>query len=125
MNRVEFEKLVKSAIRKLPPRYRRALNEGNVVIMVQNRPSKYQFELLRMDPDELSMYGLYEGVSLPNRTLGYNMAVPDKITIFQEPLEQDFPNPLALKEQVRRTVFHEVAHFFGMTDEELEAIGWG
>jgi predicted Zn-dependent protease with MMP-like domain len=93
--------------------------------MVQNRPSKYQFELLRMDPDELSMYGLYEGVSLPNRTLGYNMAVPDKITIFQEPLEQDFPNPLALKEQVRRTVFHEVAHFFGMTDEELEAIGWG
>ncbi|NWJ45500.1 MAG: metallopeptidase family protein [Chloroflexi bacterium] len=125
MSKLEFEKFVKIAIRKLPPRFRKAMASGNLVIVVQQRPTREQLFKLKLDPVEESLFGLYEGVSLPNRTQGYNMTVPDKITIFQEPLEAAYPNPLSLKEQVRRTVFHEVAHFFGISDEELDAMGWG
>ncbi len=125
MSRLEFEKLVKSAIRKLPTRFRRALATGNVVILVQDKPSREQMLRLRMNPDRESLFGLYEGIALPHRTGAYNMALPDTITIFKEPLEEAYPNPLALREQVRRTVFHEVAHFFGITDAELDAMGWG
>jgi len=125
MTKPEFERLVRSAIGKIPPRFRRELREGNIVIMVKSRPGRQQLIKMEMNPDEEDLFGLYEGVPLPQRSQYYNMAVPDKITIFQEPLEEAYPNELALREQVRRTVFHEVAHFFGFDDDELAAMGWG
>ncbi len=125
LSRHEFEKLVSSALRTIPPRFRRMLRRENVVIVVEGRPTRRKLIELGMNPDEETLFGLYEGTPRTERTSGYNFALPDKITIYQEPLEDEFGgNSAAIKEQVRRTVLHEIAHFFGITDEELEAMGW-
>lgn len=101
------------------------LREENVVVTVESRPSRRKLLELDMKPDVETLFGLYEGTPRTARSSGYNFAVPDKITIYQEPLEAEFgSNYAAIKEQVRRTVLHEIAHFFGMTDAELEAMGW-
>lgn len=100
------------------------MENENVVVLVARRPSRQKLLELDMNPDTETLFGLYEGTPRTERTAGYNWAVPDKITIYQEPLESEYPTKKALKEQVRRTVLHEVAHFFGFSDEELEAMGW-
>jgi predicted Zn-dependent protease with MMP-like domain len=126
ISRPEFEKLVASALRGIPPRFRKILREENVVVVVESRPSRRKLLELGINPAQETLLGLYEGVPRTNRTSGYNFAVPDKITIYQESLEKESGNSReAIKEQVRRTVLHEIAHFFGITDAELEAMGWG
>jgi predicted Zn-dependent protease with MMP-like domain len=125
LSRPEFEKLVASAVRTIPLRFRQMLRRENVVIVVEKRPSRRKLLDLEMNPDEETLFGLYEGTPRTERGSGYNLAVPDKITIYQEPLEAEFGgNYAAIKEQVRRTVLHEVAHFFGFSDADLEAMGW-
>jgi predicted Zn-dependent protease with MMP-like domain len=120
----EFERLVASALRSLPARFRQFLEKENVMVVVERRPTRSQLINLGMNPDAETLFGLYEGVPRTVRAASYNMTLPDKITIFQDPLEEEFPGQLALKEQVRRTVLHEVAHFFGIDDDELDRIGW-
>ena len=120
----EFERLVAAALRGMPARFRQFMERENVVVVVERRPSRAQLLRLGMNPDHETLFGLYEGIPRTERTAYYNMALPDKITIFQEPLEDEFPGRAALKEQVRRTVLHEVAHFFGIDDAELDRMGW-
>jgi predicted Zn-dependent protease with MMP-like domain len=67
------------------------------------------------------LYGLYQGVPLTQRT-GGGPLLPDLITIFQEPLERDFPGRAALNDQIRRTLLHEIAHFFGISDARLHEL---
>jgi predicted Zn-dependent protease with MMP-like domain len=62
-------------------------------------------------------------VPLIQRTSDYGLVLPDKISIFQEPLERAFPDEVELMEEIRRTVLHEMAHYFGTSDEELERLG--
>ena len=69
-----------------------------------------------------SLYGLYQGVPLPARTHAYNLVAPDTITIFREPLLRDFAGPEQLRAQIRRTVMHEIAHFFGIDDDRLREL---
>ena len=69
------------------------------------------------------LFGLYEGVPLTERTSDYGLVLPDKITIFQEPLEDAFSDDAELVAEVRTTVIHELAHHFGISDEELERLG--
>jgi predicted Zn-dependent protease with MMP-like domain len=83
----------------------------------------YSTPLASGGPGE-TVYGLYEGVPLTERGAGYYGFLPDKITIFRGPLERDFAAP-ALEEQVRITVVHEIAHYFGFDEERLEELGWG
>ena len=125
MRRKEFEKLVLSAIRKLPERFRRELEQGNILIVVRKRPSLRQLQRLNINPNSGSLFGLYEGVPLTSRSSSYNMILPDRIIIFKEELEDAFPDELALKEQIRRTALHEIAHFFGIDDAQLKEMGWG
>ncbi len=125
LSKPEFERLVAAALRAMPARFRRFLREENVAIVVARRPGRRQLTQLGMDPGQETLFGLYEGTPRTERTAGYNMTIPDKITIFQEPLEQECPGRANLKEQVRRTVLHEVAHFFGIDDDELHRMGWG
>ncbi len=120
----EFERLVAAALREMPARFRQFLEKENVVVMVERRPSRSQLLGLGMNPDVETLYGLYEGIPRTERSSNYNMALPDKITIFQDTLEESYPGQTALKEQVRRTVLHEVAHFFGIDDDELDRMGW-
>jgi predicted Zn-dependent protease with MMP-like domain len=118
----EIKKQVLSVIEKLPRRFRDQLH--NVEIVVDRRPS---VELLRaegLDPRHDTLYGIYEGVPLPERSLLDPPLLPDKITIFAEPLLQDFPDPDELREEIRLTVLHEIAHYFGMDDDEIEDLGY-
>ncbi|MDB5079531.1 MAG: uncharacterized protein JWP00_1455 [Chloroflexi bacterium] len=120
----EFERLVTTALRGMPARFREFLKKENVVIVVERRPSRQKLLNLGMNPENDTLFGLYEGIPRTERSSHYNMALPDKITIYQDPLEEQFPGQAALKEQVRRTVLHEVAHFFGIDDDELDRMGW-
>ena len=122
MNHSEIRKAVARVIDKLPKEFREQLR--NVEIVVETRPSN---ELLRaegLDPREDTLYGIYQGVPLPDRSALDPPLLPDKITMFAEPLLEDFPDPDELREEIRLTVLHEIAHYFGMDEEEIEDLGY-
>jgi len=118
----EIRKEVARVIDRLPRAFREQL--VNVEFVVEQRPSA---ELLRaegLDPREDTLYGIYQGVPLPERSALDPPLLPDKITIFAEPLLEDFPDPEELREEIRLTVLHEIAHYFGMDEEEIEGLGY-
>ena len=117
---LDFYKLVERALEGLPPELARLLE--NVAIVVDDWPD-YSTPLVSGDQGE-TLYGLYEGVPLTERGAGYYGILPDKITIFRGPMERDFATH-ELEEQVRITVVHEIAHYFGFGEERLEELGWG
>src|SRR5918995_6705866 len=117
---LDFYKLVERALDGLPPELSRLLD--NVAIVVDEWPD-YSTPLVSGGPAE-TLYGLYEGVPLTERGAGYYGFLPDKITIFRGPLERDSATR-DLEEQVRITVVHEIAHYFGFEEERLEELGWG
>jgi len=117
---LDFYKLVERALEGLPPELSSLLD--NVAIVVEDWPD-YSTPLVSGGPEE-TLYGLYEGVPLTERGAGYFGFLPDKITIFRGPLERDFATQ-ELEEQVRITVVHEIAHYFGFDEEHLEELGWG
>jgi len=120
MQRRRFIRLVQQALTDLPPPYRDWLE--NVDIVVERRPRLHQLREAGLRAGE-TLFGLYEGVPRTERDSGYGMVLPDKISIFQEPLEQEYEAEAELIEEVRRTVLHELAHHFGASDEELERLG--
>ncbi|MBC8077761.1 MAG: metallopeptidase family protein [Chloroflexales bacterium] len=113
-----FEQLVVEALDELPPAFARYLE--NVEVLVAARPTREQRRALGLKPWH-TLYGLYEGVPLTERT-GGALVLPDVITLFQSPLERDFPSRAGLKREVRRTVFHEIAHVFGISDDRLREL---
>ena len=117
---LDFYELVERALEGLPPELAELLD--NVAIVVDDWPD-LSTPLAADDPDD-TLYGLYEGVPLTERGWGYSGVLPDKITIFKGPLERDF-RPDELEEQVRITVVHEIAHYFGFDEDRLEELGWG
>lgn len=96
---------------------------GNVSIIVVDRPTPEQMAENGLDARD-TLYGLYEGVPLTERG-AYVPPLPDVITIFQVPIENSSDSPEHLEQQVRTTVAHEVAHYFGFSDEELDQLGLG
>ena len=106
-----FEALVRDAIDALPERFRTRLD--NVEIVIED------------DPERESLLGHYHGVPLPDRGSGYSGFLPDKITIYRRPLEGRARTPEELAEQVRVTVWHEIAHHFGIDDDRLRELGMG
>jgi len=122
LNHHEIRKEVARIIDKLPRRYRERLS--NVAFVVEERPS---VELLRaegLDPRRDTLYGLYQGVPLSERSHLEPPLLPDKITIFAAPLTEAFPEPEDLRQELRLTVLHEIAHYFGMDEEEIEKLGY-
>jgi len=118
----EIKKEVGRVIERLPRSFRERLL--NVEFVVEERPS---IELLRaegLDPRHDTLYGIYQGIPLPDRSSLDPPLLPDKITIFSEPLLEDFPDPEELREEIRLTVLHEIAHYFGMDEEEIEDLGY-
>jgi predicted Zn-dependent protease with MMP-like domain len=109
-----FEALVAEALDDLPPFFRERLD--NVAVVVERDP-----------PNNAALLGLYEGINRLERAGGYNLATPDRITLFWRPIVAEVANggPAAIRAEVRKTVVHEVAHHFGMDDAELEALGVG
>ena len=120
MDRKAFQKLVDDAIGELPAEFSEKLR--NVAIIVEDYPSE---ELLaRMDiPPGDTLFGLYEGVPLTERGFFAEPLHPDRILIFQRAIEDECDSAGEIKEEVRITLIHEIAHFFGMDDDYLEEIG--
>ncbi|MEX0805687.1 MAG: metallopeptidase family protein [Candidatus Binatia bacterium] len=122
MNAKEIREEAARVLDELPEEFREQLN--NIEIVVHRRPSKRQLREMELDEHEEVLYGLYEGIPLPDRSAFDPPILPDKITLFFESLMEDFPDPDELREQIRRTVLHEIAHYFGMDDEEIEKLGY-
>ena len=105
-----FESCVQEAIDSLPPDIDQMMD--NVAIVIEDEP-----------PPGANLLGLYNGVPLTRRTSSYAGIRPDKITIYQRPLERHYGHdPTLLRRQVHRTVLHEIAHHFGISDERLVEI---
>jgi predicted Zn-dependent protease with MMP-like domain len=120
MDRQEFEQLVIETLDSLPEDIRQMLD--NVEVTVANRPTLHDLEGAGLRPGQL-LFGLYQGVPLTRRTSHYGLILPDKITIYQKPIEQVRRTRSAVRAQVRRTVLHELAHHFGLSDERLRELG--
>ncbi|HMO56683.1 MAG TPA: metallopeptidase family protein [Roseiflexaceae bacterium] len=113
-----FLATVAAVVDELPDEFQQYLD--TVEICVAPKPSREQRRMLGLKPWQ-TLYGLYEGVPLTERS-GDGLQLPDTITIFRIPLERDFPNRTELREQIRRTVLHELAHFFGISDDRLHEL---
>ena len=111
---VPFAALVDRAIAGIPSPFRDALQE--IALVIADEPSPDQLRENGMRPDE-TMYGLYEGVPL-DEWGGAFLPVPTRIILFRLPLEEDFPEPDDLADEVRITILHELAHHLGIEDEE-------
>jgi predicted Zn-dependent protease with MMP-like domain len=118
----EIRKEVARVLDELPDEFRQQLS--NIEIVVVDRPAKRLLRSVGLDPARDTLYGLYQGVPLPDRSAIYPPILPDKITIFSEPLLRDFADPESLREQIRTTVLHEIAHFFGMDEDAIEKLGY-
>ena len=113
LSREEFEKIVASGIQAIPERFLEKLD--NVAIVVEDEPTSEQKEKLKVRPG-WTLFGLYEGVPQAVRGDHYTSVVPDKITIFQKPIENAARSEKEIKEIVKDTVWHEIAHHFGMDE---------
>lgn len=116
----EFEILVVDVLDSLPESILAVLN--NLDIVIEAWPDKEQ--LSRLGVSNGLLFGLYEGIPLTERTGGYNLVPPDKITIFQGPIEKVCDSDDEIADQVRTTVVHEVAHHFGFDEDRLDELGW-
>lgn len=121
MNREQFESLVAGAVELLPEEFQDRLE--NVDVVVEERPSRWQLGKTHLGQG-YTLLGLYEGVPLTERTTNYGLVAPDKITIFQKPIEDvcRSGDEMEIKEQIRKTVIHEIAHHFGIDDKRLKEI---
>ena len=116
---VPFEVLVERALGAIPDPFRSALAE--VAIVIDDEPTAQQRRDNELAEDDM-LYGLYEGV--PRTEYGADWAgVPNRITLFRLPLEEDFADPDELADEVRITVIHELAHHLGIDDDRLEELG--
>ncbi|MBI4337762.1 MAG: metallopeptidase family protein [Chloroflexi bacterium] len=120
LTRKQFTRLVLEALDSLPPRFQEALENVTVLVADWPRPEQLRTAGLGGRGDLL---GLYEGIPQVERGSGYNMVLPDRITIFQRPIEAVCETVEQVTEEVRATVVHEIAHHFGWSDEELAEMG--
>jgi predicted Zn-dependent protease with MMP-like domain len=118
MDKEAFEKLVDEGIKRIPEKFLAKLN--NVAILVEDDPSEEQRKKMGLRKDSL-LFGLYEGVPQSKRGAYYS-ALPDKITIFQKPIEECASLDSDIAELVKNTVWHEIAHHFGFEEDEIRKI---
>jgi predicted Zn-dependent protease with MMP-like domain len=116
MRRREFEDLVERALRGLPRRFRRRLE--NIAVVVEDWADDDTLDEMGIEPPD-TLYGLYRGTDLTRRDSGYAGVLPDVITIYQGPIEEDSETVEEMEALVRDTVVHEVGHYFGLDDERL------
>jgi len=116
MNREKFEKIVEEGIDAIPEKFLRKLS--NVAIVIADSPTPEQKKKLKIGRG-WTLFGLYEGISQSARGANYTWVLPDKITIFQKPIEEEADNDDEIREIVKNTVWHEIAHHFGMDESSV------
>ncbi len=122
VDRKHFRQLVREAVALLPDDLRREVR--NVDLVIETRPTREDLEVAGVGPGH-TLLGLYHGIPLTMRGTNYNLVLPDKISIYQEPIEAICSNDDEIREQVRITVLHELAHYFGIDDDRLHELGMG
>ena len=118
----EIEQEAARVLDRLPKKFRARLH--NLAIIVEECPTRAQLRSMGLNPKEDALYGLYEGTPLSDRSAFNPPLLPDRITIFADPLSRDFPDPDELRKQIRLTLLHEIAHYFGMEEGEIEDLGY-
>lgn len=116
----QFERLVDEALDSLPDEIQGWLD--NVAVVVGRQPTRSQLAQAGLGPGEL-LFGLYVGVPKTHRGFTHGEIVPDKIIIYQEPIERMCRSPAEIRDCVRRTVLHEIGHHFGLDEDDLRAAG--
>ena len=119
MQRETFEELVAEVVSGLPAEFKELLD--NVEIFVEDWPSREQLKNVGLG-DRYELLGLYEGTPITQRDQSYNLVLPDRITIFQKPLESQCRSTGQIKHEIVKTVKHEIAHYFGIDEERLQII---
>jgi predicted Zn-dependent protease with MMP-like domain len=122
MDRQRFEWLVAQAVDSLPDEFHDRLE--NIDVVVADQPTPDQLAQLGKKRGVI-LLGLYEGVPLTKRSRHYGLVVPDKITIFQKPIEAICRNDAEIIARIQRVVLHEIAHHFGISDDRLKQLGMG
>jgi len=115
----DFEQLIARAIDELPEKYTENLN--NVAITYADMPDADQREKLRLNNHE-TLLGLYEGIPLTKRGGNYSMVLPDKITLFKLPILASTRDEKGLFDQIKHTLWHEIAHFYGLDHDRIDAL---
>lgn len=116
MDEKRFRELVSEALDSLPKEFAEKLN--NVAVVIKDAPTPYQLRKSKLPPRVL-LLGLYEGVPQTKRGVYYS-TIPDKITIFKDAIEQVCQTEEQVRNQVRKTVIHEIGHHFGLSDRQLK-----
>jgi predicted Zn-dependent protease with MMP-like domain len=119
VTREAFTVLVEEALREIPRRFRDEMK--NVAVVVEDEPPDHILDEMEIGPDD-SLFGLYQGTPLPERGWGYGNNLPDRISIYQFPIEDACEDDDEIRECVAETVIHEFGHYFGMSEEEIEEI---
>ncbi|HEY2435153.1 MAG TPA: metallopeptidase family protein [Vicinamibacterales bacterium] len=119
MTRTRFEHLVEEALRMIPQQFRDAM--VNVAVVVEDEPADELLDEMEI-PEEDTLFGLYQGTPLPERGWAHGNSLPDRISIYQFPIEDACDTEDDVRECVAETVIHEFGHYFGMSEEEIEQI---
>jgi predicted Zn-dependent protease with MMP-like domain len=107
----DFDAVVRRAVDSLPSDLRESMSNVEIVVEDEN-------------PEDPDLFGLYEGIPLTERSSWDAGTLPDRITIYRRPLEEEFPDPEELEEEIRITVLHELAHYFGIDEDRLDELGY-
>ena len=119
MTRRQFEVLVDKALRQLPRKFRERI--ANIAVVVEDWAEAETLAEMGIEPPD-TLYGLYRGIDLTRRDSSYGNVLPDVITIYQGPIEEDAADEEDMVDIVRETVVHEVGHYFGLDDETMHRI---
>jgi predicted Zn-dependent protease with MMP-like domain len=119
VKRDAFERLVGEALASIPRRFRDAL--ANLAIVVEDEPSPDLLEEMEIEPPD-TLLGLYQGIPLTERHWDYGNTLPDRILLFQGPLERDADNDDDLVVAIGETLIHEIGHYFGLSEDEIQEI---
>lgn len=119
MTRDQFKQLVNEALETIPEDFRAAMQ--NIAIVIEDEPSPEQLDEVGIEPED-TLLGLYEGIPLTERQWAHGNTLPDKITLFQGPIEDASEDEDDTVVAIGETLIHEIGHYFGLSEEEIEAI---
>ena len=119
MTRKQFEVLVEKALRTLPAPFKDKV--ANIAVVVEDWADDETLDEMGIEPPD-TLYGLYRGVDLTHRDSSYGNVLPDTVTIYQGPIEEDCEDEAEMEDVIRDTVVHEIGHYFGLDDETMHRI---
>jgi predicted Zn-dependent protease with MMP-like domain len=119
MTRERFRQLVSEAIDTIPLRFRRELT--NLAIVVEDQPSPELLKEMEIEPPD-TLFGLYQGTPLTERRWDHGNVLPDRIALYQAPIEEVSETEDEVVTEIGETLIHEIGHYFGLSEEEIEAI---